>query len=953
MSGPVKASSPSVNGWNPEFLEAQYQQFRRDPASLTSDMRAFFAGFELAGAHARDQAGPSGEASAFQAAVGDLIEAYRATGHTAAKIDPFGREPARPPLLTLEFHGLAQSDLDRPVDAATVGLGGVVTLRELVNHLESRYCGTLGVELMHVSDAVERTWLLDRFERGVDRAPLTRGVKAHILEQLIRSEQFEKFLGKRYPGDKRFSLEGSESLIPLLDRLVEQGVAKGVEEVVIGMAHRGRLNVLNNILGKTFEQIFTEFEDTKAKDSTGTGDVKYHKGYSGSRPAAGGKTLRLVMASNPSHLEAVGPVALGRCRAKQRLRGDTGEAGETGRKRVMPLLIHGDAAVAGQGVVVETLNLSRLEGYTTGGTVHVVVNNQIGFTTAPEFGRSTRYCTDVAKTIEAPVLHVNGEDPEAVVACAHFAAEYRQTFGKDIFIDLYCYRRYGHNEQDEASFTNPVLANLVKGQPGVLAKYAQRLLSEGVLTEVDVKAIRDRLEEALDAAQRHAREKPVDPTIDPGSFRWQGLTEDHSHRPVETGVTRAMLEEVCASFARVPEGFTVNPKLTKLLAERAALASAPAICHADAELLAFGTLLLEGHPVRLSGQDCRRGTFSQRHAVLFDASTGAPHSPLNAMRPGRVPLDGSAAGLNTDPTRQARLCIHDSPLSEYAVLGFEFGYSLADPGMLVLWEAQFGDFNNGAQIIIDQFIASAAAKWHRWSGLVMLLPHGYEGAGPEHSSARLERFLQLCGEANMEVVYPSTAAQTFHMLRRQLKRGFRKPLIVMTPKSMLRVATSAPDELIHGRFHPVLDDPAMTSREACARVRRVVLCTGKLYHELAARRAKDSRDTVAIIRLEQLYPLDAATLRDALARYPGAELVWAQEEPRNMGAYLFVADRLRTDLDIPALPYIGREESASPAAGSKKADRAQQESIITRALDVAGPAAEAPAAKTPRKVGAH
>ncbi|MBX3363537.1 MAG: 2-oxoglutarate dehydrogenase E1 component [Phycisphaeraceae bacterium] len=935
MTSAPRAVGSSVNGWNPEFLDEQYRLFRINPDALPADLRAFFQGFDLgASAPGGAAAGPVGEASPFQAKVGDLIEAYRTVGHIAAKLDPFGRDRPRPDLLTLEYHGLGENDLGREVDAESVGLGGRVTLRELIAHLEDRYCGTIGVEVMHISNAEERNWLLDRFERGVDRAPLTRAEKAHLLEQLVRAESFENFLGRRYPGDKRFSLEGSEGLIPLLDRLLEQAASLGVEELVLAMAHRGRLNVLNNVMGKTYEQIFTEFEDSyEPAFANGGGDVKYHRGYSGTRLLPSGRTVRLVMASNPSHLEAVDPVVLGRCRAKQRLKGDTDQEGHTGRKRVMPLIIHGDAAVAGQGVVAETLNLSQLKGYAVGGTVHVVVNNLIGFTTSPDDARSTRYCTDIAKAFEAPVLHVNGEDPEATIACAHFAAEYRQRFGKDIFIDMWCYRRYGHNEQDEASFTQPILAALIKGQPSVLDTYAGRLLAEGVITEQDVQAIKTRLDDALDAAQRHAKTNPVDPTIDPGSFRWIGMGQAYAHTPVDTAVSRELIEEVCQSLGRVPEGFNVNPKLVRLLDERRNLPRTGKLCHADAELLAFGTLLLEGHPVRLSGQDSRRGTFSQRHAALFDSTTREMYVPLDNIRPNRVPIDNLEAGNNHDTTAQAQFCVHDSPLSEYAVLGFEYGYALADPGMLVLWEAQFGDFNNGAQITIDQFIASAEIKWERWNGLVLLLPHGYEGAGPEHSSARLERFLQLCGDDNIQVVYPSTAAQTFHMLRRQLKRGFRKPLIVMTPKSMLRVTTSTLDECVQGRFLDVIDDPAHPGNQPVKGVKRIVLCTGKLYHELAARRDEIGREDVAIIRIEQLYPLDTPMLREILDRYPAsAEVVWAQEEPRNMGAFAFISDRLREELKILEIRYIGRPTSATPSSGSKKLDRNQQESILTHAI---------------------
>jgi len=937
MSSAPKPVPPSVNSWSPEYLDEQYARYRENPEAVPPEFRSFFQGFELARAQAPGIGGAerhAGEASRFQSAVESLIHAYRSEGHLAARLDPFGRERARPETLELGFHGLSEEDLDREVEASGVGLEGRVTLRRLIAHLEDRYCGTIGVEVMHVADADERDWLLDRFERGVDRSPLERGERAHLLEQLVRAEQFERFLQKRYPGDKRFSLEGSESLIPLLDHLLAHSAQLGVEEMVVGMAHRGRLNVLNNVLGKTYEQIFTEFEDTWDVDfADGGGDVKYHRGYSGTREFANGRKIHLAMASNPSHLEAVDPVVLGRARAKQRLHGDSAE-----RRRVGSLLIHGDAALPGQGVAAETLNLSQLEGYRVGGTAHVVVNNLIGFTTGPDDARSMLYCTDVARSIRAPVLHVNGEDPEAVVACAHFAAEYRHRFKRDVFIDLWCYRKYGHNEQDEASFTQPKLYAMIREQRSVLESYAARLRSEEVIGDADMDAIRERLNESLDKAQKMAKEQPTDPTIDPGSARWNGLSHRFSFEPGQTAVDIEAIREVARALGRVPEGFKLHRKLKRLLEERAALPDAEAISYADAESLAIGTLLIEGYPVRLTGQDSGRGTFSHRHAVLRDQETGEVHIPLNHIRPTVIDPDLSVERAHPEQRTQARFCIHDSPLSEMAVLGFEYGYSLADPEMLVMWEAQFGDFCNGAQTVIDQFIASAEIKWQRWTGLVMLLPHGYEGAGPEHSSSRMERFLQLFGDENMQVVYPSTGAQAFHMFRRQLKRSFRKPLVVMTPKSMLRTPTSTIDELTSGRFHEIIDDSRAAQGELeRSAVSRVVLCTGKLYHELEQRRRDAGREDVAVVRVEQLAPLHVERLREILDAYPqGAELIWAQEEPRNMGAYLFIADLLRTRLGIDRLEFVGRPESSTPASGSKSKDREQQEQILTRAIGATG-----------------
>ncbi|MFG0306820.1 MAG: 2-oxoglutarate dehydrogenase E1 component [Phycisphaerales bacterium JB040] len=962
MSAEPRAVVPSLNSWNAEYLDDRYRAYQQDPSSVDPEMRAFFRGFELANGGStgarpdftpsrtplhspgpapttRDGRAtitpgggqPAGRASHFQAVVDDLITAYRDNGHLVARIDPFDRERPRPDTLTLEYHELGEDDMGRPVDGAQLGIEGEIPLRDVIGRLEHIYCSTIGVEFNHIQDVEQRAWLFEKFERTGGRVNLSRGDKAHILEQLTRSELFEQFLGKRYPGEKRFSLEGSESLIPLLNRLIETSGELGVEEIVIGMAHRGRLNVLNNILGKTYEQIFTEFEEAWSEDFVdGGGDVKYHRGYSGTHRSPSGRMIHLALASNPSHLEAVNGVVQGRCRAKQRLRADTQ------RKRVIPILIHGDAAIAGQGVIQEMLNYSQLEGYTTGGTVHVVVNNRIGFTTLPEDGRSTRYCTDVGKMIDAPIFHVNGEDPEAVVAVATFAMEYRQTFKRDCFIDLQCYRKYGHNEQDETSFTQPIMAAMIKKKTSVLAQYANRLMDDGVIKDSDKRAIQTRIDETLEKAQRTAREQPKDPTIDPGSSRWAGVSHKFSFEPVETAVSTEQLQEVLDAIARVPEGFRLNPKLKRFFQARSKLLETREISYADAEALAWGTLLAEGHPIRVSGQDSRRGTFSHRHAVVRDYATGEPYMPLNHVREMGVhgtDHEPGTPGADGRP-RQARLCVYDSPLSEAGVLAFDYGYALSDPNMLVCWEAQFGDFCNGAQVIIDQFIASAEQKWERWNGLVMLLPHGYEGAGPEHSSARMERFLKLCGDNNIQVVYPSTAGQCFHMFRRQVKTSYRKPLIVMTPKSMLRVPTGQIDDLTTGHFEEFLDDPMFVSGEHDrSKVTQVTLCCGKLYWELDQRRREIGRDDVALLRVEQIYPFHKDKLADILARYPdSAERVYAQEEPYNAAAYLFMNNKCENELGLERLRYIGRPSSGSPATGSKKQHKAEQEQIITEAV---------------------
>jgi 2-oxoglutarate dehydrogenase E1 component len=962
MSTAVSAIPPSINGWNAEYLEDQYARFKADPESIPADLRAFLQGFDLA--HARGAGTPSGGAAApggggtrealrSHAGVVSLVDAYRRYGHMSAKLDPFGRPRQRPAVLELDRHGLSQADLDRPAPGHGLPINPGATLREVVAFLERAYCGSVGVQFMHLQREEHRAWWVQKFEAQAAGGGLAREEKLRALELIVRAEQFEKFLQKRYPGDKRFSLEGGEALIPILDRMIRAAAETGCEEIVLGMPHRGRLNVLNNVVGKSYEQIFTEFEDNFDDGfADGGGDVKYHKGYSGERLLPGGKKLHLAMASNPSHLESVNAVVAGRVRAKQRIRNDI-----VGRRRVMPLLMHGDAAVIGQGVTFEVLNMAQLPGYTVGGTVHVVVNNLIGFTTLPEDSRGGPYCTDGALGFDVPVLHVSGMDPEACVATASLAVEFRQAFGRDVFVDMWCFRKYGHNEQDEASFTQPLLAELIRAHAGVASGYAQHLVEAGVVTAPELERIRATLDAALEKAQAAAKSNPHDPTIDPAGKRWSGMGGEYSHAPASTAVSPEVLREVCGAMGRVPEGFEVNPKLKKLLGERAALGEAiggkdapgaVVLAHAEAEQLAVGTLLLEGTAVRISGQDCRRGTFSQRHAVLRDYKTGAEFTPLNAMRPvAESPDDANKPGPDGRRT-QARYCVHDSPLSEFGVMGFDYGYSLGDPNMLVCWEGQFGDFVNGAQVLIDQYLASAEIKWRRWSGLVLLLPHGYEGAGPEHSSGRLERFLQLCADDNMQVVYPSTGAQIFHLLRRQVRRGFRKPLVVMTPKSMLRVPTSRMDELVHGRFQEAIDDPHFEHHKGDRRqVARVVLCTGKFYHELAARRDALKRYDTALVRVEQFYPFHHELVKEILSRYSSkAQLCWAQEEARNMGAYLFVDDVFRNELGRSGLAYLGREASATPAVGSKHAHKDEQEGLLTKII---GPA---PAKSTPGGPGA-
>ncbi len=945
MSTQPRPVPPAVNGWNPDYLDAQYARWRRNPDAVPPDLASFFAGFDLA--HERGLApmgraipeltptpAPAGDGGhRAQAAVANLIQEYRAVGHLAAWIDPFGTERPRPASLDPATHGLTEADLDRAFDAGSLAPdGGEMPLARIVDTLEQTYCGSIGVEFEHINDREQVEWLISKIEPTRNRADLSRAERAHVLYQLYRAELFEKFCGKRYPGVKRFSLEGGESLIPMLDTFIERaGDAYGVREIVFGMSHRGRLNVLTNIIGKTYEQIFTEFEDAWAEDATmGGGDVKYHRGYSANRVLPSGAHVWLAMTSNPSHLESVGPVALGRCRAKQRLKGDLD------RTAVVPLLIHGDAAVIAQGVVAELFNMSQLPGYTVGGTVHLVVNNLIGFTTGQEDARSSRYCTDIAKMIEAPILHVNGEDPEACVHAIRLALDYRMRFKRDVVIDLLCYRRHGHNETDEAAFTQPVLYNKIKSMPSVLTSYTQRLVDDGVLSEEDQEQIRTNLDEELDRAYTSARKTPVDPTPDPGHRLWVGVQNDFSFDPVGTGVPREALDEIADALGRLPEGFTPHRRLKRVLDKRASvIAEDGPIDWATAEAYAVGSLLIEGVIVRMSGQDSRRGTFSQRHAAITDIATAERYVPLNHIREAGVPGTDKEAGTVNDEgrIRQAKFCIYDSPLSEFAVLGFEYGFSLASPRILALWEAQFGDFVNGAQVVIDQYIASAEAKWRRWSGVTLLLPHGYEGQGPEHSSARMERFLKLCGQYNMQVCYPSTPAQYFHMLRRQVLRRFRKPLIVMAPKSLLRLpaCSSTRDDLIHGGFREVLDDPTMIEDTQRKKVKRLLLCAGKVYYDLVERRRKTGATDVAIVRLEQLYPIHTDMLEDVVGRYPGAELVWVQEEPKNGGAWSHMALNLREMFGWD-LVYVGRPISPTPATGSPRKHREELETILTQAV---------------------
>ncbi len=853
-----------------------------------------------------------------------LIRAYRVRGHLEAQLDPLHlTSPRSHPELDPATYGFADADLDRPIFIDNVLGLETATPRQIVQVLRETYCGSVGVEFMHIQDPLQKAWIQRRVEGAPWRSSFDAEGKRAILRHLTEAEGFEAFCQKRYVGTKRFGLEGGEVTIPALHMMIETAAVAGVSEVCIGMPHRGRLNTLVNIVRKPFTAIFSEFggESFKPDDVQGSGDVKYHLGTSTDIEIAG-HNVHISLQPNPSHLEAVDPVVVGKVRARQDMAGDTRD-----RHSVMGILMHGDAAFAGQGLVYETLAMSKLIGYRTGGTIHLIVNNQIGFTTVPAHAYSGLYCTDVAKSIQSPILHVNGDDPEAVVWCARMAADYRQEFASDTVLDVVCYRRHGHNETDEPAFTQPIMYRAIREQKTTRALYAERLAAEGVLDADAAQAMWDEFAATLESAYKAAQSYKVN-KADWLEGAWSGLkqpNEDGEGQEGETAASPEQLKQVGAALARAPEGFAVNPKIVRQLeAKRAMIETGEGIDWATGEALAFGTLLADGNRVRLSGEDCQRGTFSHRHAVLIDQETQHEYVPLNNIA-----------------SDQAKIEIYNSLLSEAGVLGFEYGYTLADPKTLVLWEGQFGDFANGAQVIIDQFLASGETKWLRMSGLVLLLPHGYEGQGPEHSSARLERYLQLCAERNMVVANVTTPANYFHILRRQLKRNYRKPLVLMTPKSLLRhkLAVSTLAEFATGsHFRTVIDesDPIAAPEQ----VKRVVLCSGKVYYDLLAERRERGVNDVALIRMEQIYPFPGKSLPPILARYPDADVVWCQEEPRNMGAWNFVDRRIEEVL--AALPgsakrpvYVGRCDAASPATGQAKVHLAQQTALVQQALRLA------------------
>jgi 2-oxoglutarate dehydrogenase E1 component len=963
-------------GGNGAFVEALYAQWARDPASVDPSWQVFFAGLAepgqdaVKGAEAPSWQGAQtpqvrpdwlsaldGQWPAVEAKIGEkiaakapaaspeavraatldslraimMIRAYRMRGHFAANLDPLGLDEKQDTSeLDPASYGFSETDHDRPIFLDYVLGLETSTVREIVSILRRTYCGNVGVQYMHISDPGEKQWLQERIEGKDKEITFTPEGKIAILKKLIEAEGFERFLHKRFPGTKRFGLDGGEATVPALEQIIKRGGALGVEDIVIGMPHRGRLNVLAAVMGKPYRVIFHEFQGGSSvpSDIGGSGDVKYHMGASSDR-SFDDNNVHLSLTANPSHLEIVNPVVLGKVRAKQAT--TLRDAPDSGRTHVLPLLLHGDAAFAGQGVVAECFALMGLKGYRTGGTIHFIVNNQIGFTTSPRFSRSSPYPSDVALMVEAPILHANGDDPEAVVFAAKVATEYRQKFGKDVVIDMFCYRRFGHNEGDDPTMTQPLMYAKIKGHPSTRELYSQRLVEQGAVTAAQVEDWIKAFEAFLDAEFEAGKTYNPD-KADWLDGAWSGLARpDGDDRKFDTAVPLQKLRDIGTRLTMVPNHIDVHKTVKRVIeGRRTAIDTGEGLDWSTGEHLAFATLLDEGFPVRLSGQDSVRGTFVQRHSDLIDQSTEEHYTPLNNVRPG-----------------QAHYEVIDSLLSEEAVLGFEYGFSLADPNTLVLWEAQFGDFANGAQVVVDQFISSGERKWLRMSGLVMLLPHGYEGQGPEHSSARLERYLQSCAEDNLQVVNVSTPANYFHVLRRQMHRPFRKPLIVMTPKSLLRhkKAISKLSELAEGSsFHRVLWDDAehnqaltKTRLKPDDQIRRVVLCSGKVYYDLLDDREKRGIDDVYLMRLEQFYPWPMKSLSTELARFKTAELVWCQEEPKNMGGWTFVDPWIEltlAKLKIKAkrARYVGRPASASTAAGLMSRHLKELETFLNEAF---------------------
>ncbi|WED43193.1 2-oxoglutarate dehydrogenase E1 component [Legionella cardiaca] len=922
-------ASSYLSGGSMAYVDGLYEDYLLDPSSVPADWRAAFDALPKANGVAKDiphrdirdyflenadkkrvTAAPSVDSKQYQ--VAHLINAYRAHGHHAAKLDPLEMaERIQVPSLELNYHQLSDADMDRQFFAGNHLNGAQMPLREIFQALRDTYCGSIGIEYMHISNNEETEWLQQKLEATRGRATFSAKKQREILNDLIAADGLERYLGTRYVGQKRFSLEGGDSLIPMMKELIRMGGQTGVNELVVGMAHRGRLNVLVNVLGKEPHQLFQEFEG-KIK-SERTGDVKYHMGYSSDLRTEDNAIVHVALAFNPSHLEIIGPVVEGSARSRLRRRNNLDK-----KDKVVPVVIHGDAAFAGQGVVMETFNFSQARGYSTGGTIHIVINNQIGFTTSnPLDARSTLYCTDVAKMVQAPVLHVNGDDPEAVVFATQIAFEFRMKFNRDVVIDLVCYRRHGHNEADEPSVTQPAMYKKIKSMRPLRELYGEMLIAKGLTTqkEVDqwVEDYRNRLDKGqavVDIVQGNYEGKI--------SIDWTPYINAKWTDKVDTTISLNTVQELSKKLLALPEGFELHPVVKRLLAEREKMTTGEILMNwGYAETMAYASLLDEGYGVRLSGQDSGRGTFAHRHAVLHDVETGETY----------IPLDKTV----TNPERP--VVIIDSVLSEEAVLAFEYGYASSEPLSLVLWEAQFGDFANGAQVVIDQFISSGEQKWGRLCGLVMLLPHGYEGQGPEHSSARLERFMQLCAQHNIQVCTPTTPAQMFHMLRRQMLRKFRKPLIVMTPKSLLRhkLAVSPLDALTKGQFYNVLPE---IDKLDTNKVTKIVLCCGKVYYDLLQKRRDDKLNHVAIVRIEQLYPFPKKALIQELQKFPQAKkIVWCQEEPQNQGVWFSSQHNIKDCLsEDQSLSYAGREFAAAPAVGSPILHAQQQQELVEQAL---------------------
>ncbi len=917
-----------VEGGNADYVESLYEQFQEDPDSVPVDWRRYFEAMPEGPrdiAHGPSQAAyaervsgqrPPGSAStameAKQTAVVRLITAYRARGHLAAHLDPLDlRERPVTPDLDLAFHGLGEADLETEFDTGSLGAPPRLTLRQILELLRDTYSSTIGAEFMHIADSGQRIWMHQRLEKAAGDAGLTKEEKLRALERLTAADGLERYLHTKYVGQKRFSLEGGDSLIPMMDTLLQRAGGDGIKEIVIGMAHRGRLNVLINTLGKAPNLLFDEFEGKfeHADDPAHTGDVKYHMGFSSDIATSAGP-LHLALGFNPSHLEIIDPVVTGSVRARQTRRRDAN------RRQVMPVLIHGDAAFAGQGVVMELLQMSQARGFCVGGTLHIIINNQIGFTISrPDDARSTLYCTDVAKMVGAPILHVNGDDPEAVLFCAKLAHDFRLAFKRDVVIDLVCYRRHGHNEADEPAATQPLMYKAIRARSTAREIYAERLQEQGVIAAEEAQQLADAYRAKLEAGGSVADLAQAEPG--PPSWGWGAYVEGSLASPYETGIPAARLRQLATAICAVPEDFKLQSRVAKIYAERALMAAGEQpMDWGFAENLAYASLLSDGFKLRLVGQDTGRGTFFHRHAVLHDQPTGRTAMPLSALAPHPDDLE-----------------IIDSLLSEEAVMAFEYGFATTDPNTLVIWEAQFGDFANGAQVVIDQFLSSGEAKWERLCALTLFLPHGYEGQGPEHSSARLERFLQLCALDNMQVVAPTTPAQMFHLIRRQMVRSVRKPLVVMTPKSMLRnkLSFSALDELESGGFQNMIPD---THAAGAKKVRRVVLCSGKVYWDLLEKARESDVEDVALVRVEQLYPFPREDVRAEIKRLGSPrEVVWCQEEPMNQGAWYQVQHHLRFCMSArQSLHYAGRSRSPAPAAGHYATHVAEQKQIVEQAL---------------------